>query len=94
MRKYHYYYYYYKHGEGVGACQKVLGDFEIENLADNFNACLKAEKQRWLVSESKENIRDIPISKVRLIILFTLIDVNNFFFSSIGLSCQFSLWFV
>ncbi|XP_046440525.1 uncharacterized protein LOC124191378 [Daphnia pulex] len=52
-----------EHGEGVGACQKVLGDFEIENLADNFNACLKAEKQRWLVSESKENIRDIPISK-------------------------------
>jgi len=51
----------------------VLGDFEIENLADNFNACLKAEKQRWLVSESKEN-RDIPISKV--IIIFFLLNVT------------------
>ena len=53
----------------------MLGDFEIENLADNFNTCLKAEKQRWLVSESKEN-RDIPISKVIIIFLFAETDVN------------------
>lgn len=52
----------YKHGEG---CQQVMGgDFEIENLADNFSACFKGDKQRWLVSESKE-AGDIPITKVQ-----------------------------
>lgn len=52
----------YKHGEG---CQQVMGgDFEIENLADNFSACFKGDKQRWLVSEPKE-AGDIPIAKVQ-----------------------------
>ena len=45
------------------------GDFAIENLADNFSACLKTDKQRWLVSDAKE-VGDIPIAKVdKLIVL-------------------------
>ncbi|XP_057370682.1 uncharacterized protein LOC130691722 [Daphnia carinata] len=50
------------HGESGTACHQVLGDFEIENLADNFSSCLKTDKQRWLILEPKET-RDIPIAK-------------------------------
>lgn len=69
-----------QHGESGTACRQVLGDFEIENLADNFSSCLKTDKQRWLISEPKE-IRDILIAKVQKIYILFKRTLSVFLFS-------------
>lgn len=49
---------------------------EIENLAENLSACLKTEKQRWLLSSLKKEDNDIPLSKVRSFTDFIWFNTN------------------